>query len=77
MKKIKSILCIALLSTFLVGTVFAGNTTGGNGIFDFFGKMAGAVYSMVFSAEACRPRECQNCRPDQRDDDGNCRPTEN
>lgn len=76
MKKIKSILCIALLSIFLVGTVFAGDTAGGGGIFDFFGRMANAVYSLVAGADDCRPRDCQQCRPEQRDSDGNCRPTE-
>jgi len=76
MKKMKSILCVALLSIFLVGNVFAGNT-GGNGFFDFFGRMAEAVYAMVVGADDCRPRDCQNCRPEQKDADGNCRPTEN
>lgn len=76
MKKIKSILCIALLSIFLVGNVVAADT-GGNGVFDFFGRMANAVYSLVLGADDCRPRDCQNCRPEMRDSDGNCRPTEN
>ena len=74
MKKIKSFLCIALLSIFLVGTVFAGDTTGGSGIFDFFGRMANAVYALVSGDGDCRPRDCQNCKPDMRDADGNCRP---
>lgn len=77
MKKIKSVLCVALLSIFLVGTVFAGDTTGGNGIFSFFSNMVNAVYSLVSGDDDCRPRDCQNCRPEQRDSDGNCRPTEN
>lgn len=75
MKKIKSILCIALLSVFLVGNVFAGDSAG-IGVFSFFGNMADTVYSLIFSSEDCRPRECQNCRPDQKDSNGNCRPTE-
>ena len=77
MKKIKSILCVALLSIFLVGTVFAGDIAGGGGVFDFFGRMANAVYSLLRGTEECRPRDCQNCRPEQRDADGNCRPIEN
>ncbi len=76
MKKIKSILCVALMSIFLVGNVVAADT-GGNGFFDFFGRMANAVYSLVLGADDCRPRDCQNCRPEQKDADGNCRPTEN
>jgi hypothetical protein len=76
MKKIKSILCIALLSTFLVGNVFAGDSAG-SGVFSFFGNVADAVYSLMFNRDECRPRECQNCRPGQRDENGNCRPTEN
>lgn len=75
MKKIKSILCVALLSIFLVGNVFAGNT-GGNGFFDFFGRMVSAVMSLV-GDDNCTPRQCTNCRPEQRDEDGNCRPTGN
>ena len=76
MKKIKAILCIALLSTFLVGTVFAADT-GGNGVFSFLDRMVSAVYSLVGGDGDCRPRDCQNCRPEQRDSNGNCRPTEN
>lgn len=76
MKKIKSILCITLLSIFLVGTVFAADTSG-NGVFSFFKNMVSAVYSLVGIDDDCRPRDCQNCRPEQRDSDGNCRPTEN
>jgi hypothetical protein len=77
MKKIKSILCVALLSVFLTGNTFAGDTTGGYGIYSFFGNMVNAVYSL-FGADDddCRPRICQQCRPDQKDSDGNCRPTE-
>jgi len=74
MKKVKSILCIALMSIFLVGTVFASETTSGNGIFDYFGKMANVVWSLVNGNGECRPRDCQNCRPEMRDADGNCRP---
>lgn len=76
MKKIKSILCVALLSIFLVGNVVAADTNGG-GVFSFFSSMFNAAYSLVLGADDCRPRDCQNCRPDQKDSDGNCRPTEN
>lgn len=78
MKKIKSILCVALLSVFLAGNVFAGATTGGNEVFSFFSNMFSAVYSLMSGTDDdCRPRDCQQCRPDQKDNDGNCRPTEN
>ncbi len=76
MKKIKSTICIAFLSIFLVGTVFAADT-GGNGVFSLFSNMVSVVYRLAGIEENCRPRECQNCRPEQRDADGNCRPTEN
>ena len=77
MKKIKSILCVALLSVFLAGNVFAGDSTGG-GIYSFFSSMVSSVYSLMSGTDDdCRPRDCQQCRPDQKDSDGNCRPTEN
>lgn len=76
MKKIKTLLCVALLSIMMVGNVFASDTTGG-GVFSFFSNMANAVYSLFSGAnDDCRPRDCQNCRPEQRDENGNCRPTE-
>jgi len=72
MKKLKSILCVALLSTFLVGNVFAGDTVGIGG-FSVFGNIVNAVVSM-FSNGDCPPRQCTHCRPDQRDENGDCRP---
>jgi hypothetical protein len=77
LKKIKTFLCVALLSVFLAGNVFAGDTTGGGGIYSFFSSMVNAVYSLMSGTDDdCRPRDCQQCRPDQKDSDGNCRPTE-
>ena len=76
MKKIKSILCVALLSVFLAGNVFAGDSPG-SGVVSFFGDMFNVVYSLAAGPGDCRPRECQNCRPEQRDANGDCRPTEN
>ena len=76
MKKIKSILCVALLSVFLAGNVFAGDTAGSGGVFSFFSNMVSAVYSLLGADDDCRPRTCQQCRPELRDNDGNCRPTE-
>lgn len=77
MKKIKRCLCVALLSVFLAGNVFAVDATGGGGIYSFFSSMVTAVYSLMGGTDDdCRPRDCQQCRPDQKDSNGNCRPTE-
>ncbi len=76
MKKSKSIICIALLSVFLAGNVFAGNTVG-NGVFSFFDNLVSTVVSLVSQGEDCPPRQCTNCKPEERDGDGNCRPTSN
>lgn len=74
MKKLKTIFCIALLSTCLVGNVFAGGTTTGTGYFSFFGEAVDAVVS--FFTRECPPRQCGNCKPETTDDGtGNCRPT--
>jgi len=76
MKKIKAILCAMLLSTCLVGNVFAADTTGSNGFFSFFSNAMNAVVSF-FSADNCPPRQCQTCRPtEDGDNDPICRPTQ-
>ena len=72
MNKIKSMLCVALLSTLLVGNVFAGDTVG-IGAFSIFGNVVSAVASL-FGGNDCPPRQCTHCRPDQRDENGDCRP---
>ena len=75
MKTKKSILGGVLLSTVLVGNVFAGDSAAG-GFFDFFGSVYNAVVSLV-SGSPCEGRQCQTCRPTERDGEGgNCRPTQ-
>lgn len=74
MKKTKSIFGAILLSTVLAGNVFAGGYTG-VGAYSFIDTMINAVVS--YFRNECPPRQCQNCRPNDRDHDGNCRPTEN
>lgn len=73
MKKLRSVFCIALLSTVLVGNVFAGGTVSGS-VYGFFDYIIEAVVEMVM--DDCGPRQCQNCRPTERDENGNCRPRE-
>lgn len=72
MRKIKSTLCVVLLSTFLAGNVFAGNTTGG-GFFGIFDSFISAV-AMLLDGGNCKPRQCTNCRPEDVDENGDCRP---
>lgn len=74
MKKMKSFLCIGLLSTILVGNVFAGDTAGG-GISSFFNNIINAVISLVAADDSCETRQCQTCRPREDGGSGNCRPT--
>lgn len=70
----KSIIGAFLLSTVLAGNVFAGDFTG-VGFFDFFGNIYNAVVSLA-GGSTCETRQCQTCRPTERDGEGNCRPTQ-
>ncbi len=77
MKRIKAIFCMLLLSTVLVGNVFAGSFTTA-GVLGFFDSVMNAVVEMVRSADDCPLRICTNCKPGEKDDgNGNCRPTQN
>ena len=76
MKKLKSILCIALLSIFLVGNVFAGDSAG-SGIFSLFNNVVKAFTSMLGDGDGCPLRDCVQCKPNSDDGGDNCRPTEN
>ena len=71
MKKLKSILCVALLSTLLVGNVFADDAVG-IGAFGVFGNIVNAVVSMFRDGD-CPPRQCTHCRPDEISGNGDCR----
>ena len=76
MKKIKALLCAMLLSTCLVGNVFAADTTDSGGIFSYFSSAMNAVVSFFIAPDNCPPRQCQTCRPNEDgDNDPNCRPT--
>lgn len=75
MKKMKSTLCVALLSVFLVGNVFAADSFGG-GFFSFFGNAVQAVVSM-FGDGDCQGKQCQNCKPKEQGGNDDCRPTQN
>jgi hypothetical protein len=75
MKTKKSILGAVLLSTVLVGNVFAGDSTAG-GFFDIFGNFYNAVVSLV-SGSPCEGRQCQTCKPTEGiAEPGNCRPND-
>lgn len=77
MKKIKALFCMLVLSTVLVGNVFAGGFTTA-GVFSFFDSVLNAVVEMVRSTDECPVRICTNCKPGTTDDgNGNCRPTQN
>ncbi len=76
MKKIKALNCTLLLSTVLVGNVFAGGFTT-VGVLSFFDSVMNAIVSMARGADDCDVRICTNCKPGTKDDgNGNCRPTE-
>ncbi len=76
MKKIKSLFCMLVLSTCLVGNVFAGDFVAGYGVFSFFDSVINAVVSYARGADDCPTRVCTTCRP-KTDGGDNCRPTEN
>lgn len=71
MKKLQSVLCTALLSTVLVGNVLAGSTVGP--VYSFMDTIIYAVASLMSGGD-CPPRQCQNCRPTEKDENGDCRP---
>lgn len=75
MKKIKALFCTLLLSTVLVGNVFAGGFTTA-GVLSFFDSILNAIVEMARDADDCPVRICTNCKPGTKDDgNGNCRPT--
>ena len=73
MKKLKSFLCIALLSVFLAGNVFAADSFGSS-FFSFFGNAVQAIVSML-GIDDCQGKQCQNCKPKEQGGNGDCRPT--
>lgn len=74
MRKLQSVLCVTLLSTVLVGNVFAGDSLSSS-VYSFFDNVINTAVSL-FLRDDCPPRQCQNCRPTERDENGNCRPRE-
>ncbi len=77
MKKLKTIICIILLSTVMVGNVFASSFTT-TGVLSLFDSIISAIVSTFSGAETCPLRTCTNCKPGTGDDgNGNCRPTQN
>ncbi len=75
MKKTKSILSVVLLSTFLVGNVFAASSFGG-GFFGLFDSAVSAVVSYFGGDGNCEGKQCQTCKPGD-DDSDHCRPPKN
>ena len=77
MKKVKTFLCSLMLSTLLVGNVFAGefSTAGITGLFQI---IINNFLEISKSSDTCPLRICTNCRPGTTDDgNGNCKPTQN
>ena len=74
MKKIRSLFCMLVLLTCLVGNVFAGDFAG-YGVFSFFDSVINAVVTYIRVGD-CEGRACTNCRPQSEGGSGNCRPTE-
>jgi hypothetical protein len=71
MKKMKSLFCVALLSSVLVGNVFAGDSTT-SGVLGFFDNFMNTVVVYLSGGSNCEVRQCQTCKPGG--DDGNCKP---
>lgn len=68
MKKIKTILCIAILSISLVGNVQANNTLTSS-VSTFFESVVEYISSAIGGDDNCPLRICQLCKPGS-----NCRP---
>lgn len=78
MKTTQTVLCAMVLSTILVGNVFASGFTGSN-IFGFFDSAINAVVMMLRPGDPCEGRICTNCHPGSggSEGNGNCRPNDN
>lgn len=72
MKKLKVLLCMTLLSLVFVGNAFASGSSGG-GVFSFLAYAAERVVALL-KGDPCPLRQCTNCRPTEKDENGNCRP---
>lgn len=79
MKKLRLILCTVLLSSIFAGNIFASGTASvGGGVSGLFTALLTTVTQFLRSNDDnCRPRQCTTCKPDELDDDGNCRPPAN
>lgn len=72
MKKLRSVILVTILSTSLVGNVFAGGLVG-TGYFSIFDLAVSAAVSLFLSGtgdDNCPVRTCGDCRPGGPD----CRP---
>lgn len=74
MKRKKSFFGSVILSILLGTNVFAGGFTTGDTALGLLGSIYNVVYSLVASS-SCETRQCQTCKPTERDGEGNCRPT--
>jgi len=73
MKKLRSIILITVLSTTLVGNVFAGGPVGTGYFFDLAVSAALSLFSSGTDDDNCPVRTCGGCRPGGPD----CRPPAN
>lgn len=73
MKKLKALVGTLFLSIMLVGNVFATGPSG-SGVWAFFADSFDSVMYFFREGESCPLRQCTNCRPTERDENGNCRP---
>ncbi len=74
MKKLKTMICILVLSIGLVGNTFAGDSVNA-GITGIFNNIVTTIMSVVGGSDDCPVRDCSNCKPGD-NNTGNCRPTD-
>lgn len=75
MKKLKTMAGALLLSTMLVGNVFATGSSV-TGVWSLLTFAMDGVASFFREGGSCPVRQCTHCRPNEEpDEDGNCRPT--
>ena len=75
MKKVRLISCTVMLSAILAGNTFAsGAVSSGFVVSSLLTALVTSVTQFMRADDNCRPRQCTSCKPNERDDDGNCRP---
>lgn len=72
MKKVRAILLMTVVSITFASNVFASGAATAS-VLDLFSGLVEYTVSLLRD-DSCPLRQCTNCRPTERDENGNCRP---